>query len=336
MTIESPPLYIQADTYPARLDRFPLALMFDEGVMKPTHCKVTQRGAGANFSVDIAVGTFVIQGDDQTNQGNYIGRVTATENVAITAAPGANSRYDLVTLRVNDPNAGGNAGNNVTAVVVAGTASASPTVPALPASSIPLAVIGPIATATASITNSLINDAFGSAGPTFARSCRLVAGRIAPVGTLDMFAGSASVSGWLYCDGSAVSRTTYAELFLVIGTTFGVGDGSTTFNLPDLRNRVPVAGGGSFATVGATGGEVTHTLTTAEVPASPLSLSGPTVSQANELTGAGIGGASGGSTHFDNLSTSIDTTNTGTVAGGGGAHNNMPPYQVISGYLIRT
>jgi microcystin-dependent protein len=74
-------------------------------------------------------------------------------------------------------------------------------------------------------------------------------------------------TGWLLCDGSAVSRTTYAELFAVIGTVWGIGDGSTTFNLPDMQGRVPVGIGGSGVTsVGDTGGEQTHILTIAEMP----------------------------------------------------------------------
>jgi len=57
-------------------------------------------------------------------------------------------------------------------------------------------------------------------------------------GTVLPFAGSTAPAGWLLCDGSAASRATYANLFGVIGTTYGVGDGSTTFGLPDLRGRV--------------------------------------------------------------------------------------------------
>jgi len=58
-----------------------------------------------------------------------------------------------------------------------------------------------------------------------------------PVGSIQALAyvPGAPIAGWLYCDGDAVSRTTYADLFAAIGTTYGVGDGSTTFNLPDLR-----------------------------------------------------------------------------------------------------
>lgn len=65
----------------------------------------------------------------------------------------------------------------------------------------------------------------------------------APIGTISPFGGSTIPSGYLLCDGQAVSRTTYAELFAVIGTAFGTGDGSTSFNLPDLRETVPVGAG---------------------------------------------------------------------------------------------
>jgi microcystin-dependent protein len=61
-----------------------------------------------------------------------------------------------------------------------------------------------------------------------------------PTGTIQSYGGTAAPSGWLICDGSAIARTTYSVLFAVIGTTYGAGDGSTTFNLPDLRGRVVV------------------------------------------------------------------------------------------------
>lgn len=66
---------------------------------------------------------------------------------------------------------------------------------------------------------------------------------ITPTGVVLPFAGSAAPTGWLVCDGSAVSRTTYASLFSTISTSFGAGDGSTTFNLPDMRGRTPVGVG---------------------------------------------------------------------------------------------
>lgn len=58
-----------------------------------------------------------------------------------------------------------------------------------------------------------------------------------PIGTVEYYGGSVAPSGWLVCDGSAISRTTYAALFSAIGTSFGSGDGSTTFNLPNLINK---------------------------------------------------------------------------------------------------
>ena len=68
-------------------------------------------------------------------------------------------------------------------------------------------------------------------------------GGSAPVGTVVSYAGSAAPQGWLVADGSEVSRSTYSELFAAIGTTYGAGNGSSTFTLPDLRGRVVVAVG---------------------------------------------------------------------------------------------
>lgn len=92
----------------------------------------------------------------------------------------------------------------------------------------------------------------------------------APPGVISMFGGSAAPSGWLLCDGSAVSRTTYAALFAVFSTTYGTGDGSTTFNLPNLKGAVPTgldASQTEFNALGKTGGAKTATLASANLPA---------------------------------------------------------------------
>ena len=81
-----------------------------------------------------------------------------------------------------------------------------------------------------------------------------------------MFAGSTAPAGFLLCDGSAVSRTTYSTLFDIVGTAYGTGDGSTTFNLPNLAGRVPI-GKSATHTLASTGGEETHALSAAEMPA---------------------------------------------------------------------
>ena len=80
------------------------------------------------------------------------------------------------------------------------------------------------------------------------------------------FTGTAP-TGWLLCNGDAVSRSTYADLFAVIGTTFGVGDGSTTFNVPDFRGRVPAGDGGTFTPLGLALGTENTQLTPSDVPA---------------------------------------------------------------------
>lgn len=66
-----------------------------------------------------------------------------------------------------------------------------------------------------------------------------------PIGSMQMFAGSSAPAGYLICDGSAISRSTYSRLFSVISTTWGTGDGSTTFNIPDMRGAAPAGVGTS-------------------------------------------------------------------------------------------
>lgn len=111
-------------------------------------------------------------------------------------------------------------------------------------------------------------------------------------GTVLPFAGAAAPNGWLLCYGQAVKRSDYPNLFAAIGVTYGAGDGSTTFNLPDLRGRVPAgkdnmggtpanrlttAGSGvDGPTLGAAGGSQAHTLTTAQMPAHNHAVTDPT------------------------------------------------------------
>jgi microcystin-dependent protein len=98
---------------------------------------------------------------------------------------------------------------------------------------------------------------------------------------MQMYAGAtAPNSDWLICDGSAVSRTTYATLYAVIGTTFGTGNGSTTFNIPDMRSRMPIGVGTgtglSARTLAQTSGTETQTIGSANLPIHTHTLSAHT------------------------------------------------------------
>jgi alkanesulfonate monooxygenase SsuD/methylene tetrahydromethanopterin reductase-like flavin-dependent oxidoreductase (luciferase family) len=158
MALETP-IWLQGGTYSARLDRSLLDVIFTEGVVDPggSALLVAQRAAGANDSVDIAAGAAIIAGDDEANQGKYYVRHTAVSNVVFTPAPGSDSRIDLLVLQVNDPTAGGSAGDNATFVVVEGSVAGSPVPPAVPDTAIPLAEVLRTATDT-SITDAMITD----------------------------------------------------------------------------------------------------------------------------------------------------------------------------------
>lgn len=118
---------------------------------------------------------------------------------------------------------------------------------------------------TDSIVSALINNTSSSSRTAINA---LIAALGVSSGDVKMVAGTTAPSGWLLCNGTAVSRTTYASLYAAIGTYYGAGDGSTTFNLPNLQGRVPVgvlSSNAAFDTPGDTGGEYTHTMTQAEL-----------------------------------------------------------------------
>lgn len=94
-----------------------------------------------------------------------------------------------------------------------------------------------------------------------------IVGAIVPVGAVLPFYGSRPPKNWLLCYGQEVSRTEYKDLFDVIGTSSGSGNGSTTFNVPDLKGKVIYGQGSTDALVtGSTVGETHHTLTVSEMP----------------------------------------------------------------------
>jgi microcystin-dependent protein len=262
------PLWMQANDYEARLDRALIEATLSEGVV--SGCSVTQRSEGANMSVDVNPGRAVIKGDDIANQGSYLAAFTTKENKAIGAAHATLTRKDIVVYRINDTTHGGAAGNNSTIAVIAGTAAASPVVPTTPASALLLAVVTVNPGAT-SITNAnILESRIGSRG-----YGEVPFGAVMPWACADR---GMLPAGWLVCDGAEVSRDTYFALFALCGTAFGAGNGTTTFNLPDLRQRFlmgaddgagpapqPTRYTGSKI-VGSSGGSETKSIATANLP----------------------------------------------------------------------
>lgn len=158
----------------------------------------------------------------------------------------------------------------------------------------------------------------------------------APTGAVLGWSTASAPTGWLLCDGSAVNRTTYATLFALVGTTFGSGNGSTTFNLPDLRGRTIIGvdgaagrvtsastNGANADTLGGAGGAETHTLVTGEIPAHTHTY--------NQNAAVPLDNASNdGSYYHTNNNSTVSSGSTG----GGGAHSNTQPWLALN-YIIK-
>lgn len=369
MTVQNPAIFLQGGSHPAEdVRRWMSTLVEDtEGVLGFTHLQVSEKSGTPDMSVDVAGGRAYIQGTEATYQGLYFVENRGTTNLSVTAADGTYERHDLVVAKVEDSSYSGGT-DAWSLAVVAGTPAASPSDPTAPANSITLARINVTAGAT-SITDAMIDDLRASAAPATVRVrtsttrplspsegevvvetdtdiIRVYDGsnwKVAadygvgqpPIGSVLPYAGSSAPTGYLLANGQAVSRTTYSTLFGIIGTTYGVGDGSTTFNIPDLRGRVPgMIGSGSFTTLGTTGGSESSTALLAHTHSATLTLSGATaasngshshtVADLHTKTGTistsnVVAGGSGGVIFFDTASgapsTSSDGAHTHTVSG---------------------
>lgn len=296
-----------------------------------------QRAAGVNMSVDVQVGDALVRRSD----GSYAHPVfnDAVYNQVISAADGSNPRRDIVVIYVDYGQTPSTAvGNNTNGVVkikvVNGTPAGSPTDPNDAAIQSSVGSGNPwsklarvrVPAGQTSISNSLIDD------------LRSMARSKMPVGSVVDVAGATAPLGTLLCYGQAISRSTYSDLFAYLGTLYGSGDGSTTFNLPDLRGRV-VAGkddmGGSSANrltkadatngvngdnLGEAGGKESHTLITAEIPSHTHSLGGGQNQWVRGGTGANPASLNQGGSAFR-----VEVSNPTDATGGGGTHNNVQP-----------
>ena len=221
-------------------------------------------------------------------------------------------------------------------------------------------------TATQLATDAVITAKIQDGAVTAAKLDPAAVSVLMPTGSIMSFAGASAPTGYLLCDGAAISRSTYSTLFGVLATTYGSGDGSSTYNIPDLRGRV-IAGqddmGGASANrltgltggvdgdvLGGSGGAETHGLSQAEMPAHRhLSVHGPLTSNVpyyyNHPSGSALTGAFGGGTADDAVRESY-TKVTGGTAGENGtntslssysntSHNNVQPTFILN-YIIKT
>ena len=208
----------------------------------------------------------------------------------------------------------------------------------------------PAFTGTPTAPNASIDASSTQIATTAYVTAKVNAIQTVPVGTYIESACSTAPAGYLLCDGSTVSRITYAALFVAIGTTYGAGDGSTTFNLPDRRDRFALAKGSTYTPLGVTGGEINHTLAANEMPSHGHDASAQTDSQGNHVhslsvwigsdDGPNVSGFDASGRSFGTVTTSNAGAHSHNVGisisntGGGAAHNNMPPYVVVN-YFIK-
>jgi microcystin-dependent protein len=217
---------------------------------------------------------------------------------------------------------------------------------------------------------------------------------VAPTGSIFMFGGTTAPGGTVLCDGSALSRTAFSNLFSIISTIYGAGDGTSTFNVPNFVARMPLGPSGTHA-IGTRGGTEVETLSTAQMPShthpgvnhqhpftgvdhlhymdhthpipagqfshahtipsalanvtvnspggSPLSMCQHVLADSTAAATLPAGGTTNASTAYTSAADrSLASTTAGAdrdlttgATGGGGSHNNLPPFQVVQ-FIIKT
>lgn len=309
------PIWLQDKTYTARDDRRLMSMFLAEAQGVLGSGMTISPGTG--LTVIISAGYAAVKGTRVAGQGMYLIYNDAPVTVTIAAAGGA-QRVDTVILRMYD----------FTEIVAAGGSTSGLTEGAafevltgggtVPADSMVIGFVTVPASASSIAPANIVNSA-----PSYSNVTRMA-------GEIIMWALLTIPRGWLPCDGAAISRTTYAGLFALLGTYYGVGDGSTTFNIPNMSGRFALgAGAGAGLTARSlgdkVGGEETHIMQINEMP---------NHSHFGRVS-INVSATDGTLAHMGDLTGGVQDTQVTTKVGGDAPHNNMPPFLAVN-YIIKT
>jgi microcystin-dependent protein len=315
------PIYLQAETYSAARDRSPFLDLISEGVVGSGHFAVSWTSA---LTLSVAAGVAWIKGKNVAEQGMYRQYEASANSISVGAGHATLPRLDQIILRIMDQAHDSSLKSEPRIEVVPGTATSGATLDnrlgfkdlnALDENSKNYLLLADVLVPAAASSINASNVRDKRARATVGSGDAINMGN--PVGAYVFCASSAAKAGYLRADGAAHSRQTYAVLFADIGTTYGAGDGSTTFNVPNVKGRCLVdldTGQVEFDAVGEIGGAKTHVLTAAQLPSTGLGSPAGLIVDGGSLQTAWTAGG--------------NQSPQALVGGANQPHNNLQPYLI--------